>query len=170
MAWLADQHIQVFDERAIKDNLIGFLAANQTDALAWAKGTGSAIENIKKFQKSPRLTTIFPALTILQTEHSAAFGGGGILGIILSMTLELAIAHGNQDTLTDNAPKYVMAVESMLANVPETTFRQGSIIPITSTVRDMETVFDIQGKIKNKFIQVSQTRISWVIEASVENE
>lgn len=168
MAWPPNNgHIQVFDERSLKDNLITFFKANQADAIAWAN-TAPGLPAIKKFNKSARLTTLFPALTFLQTEHSAVFPNDIEL-IVFSIVLELAIAHGNQDTLTDQAAKYAMALESMIANVPETTFRQNSIIPITSTLRDMETVFDIQGKLKNKFIQISQTKASWVIDAATEN-
>lgn len=169
MAWPENKHIQVFDERALKDNLIGFLKANQGDALVWANtGLGGSLPEIKLFNKSPRLTSIFPALTFLQSEHRSVFGDS-ILAIDLTLVVELAVAHGNQDVLTDQAAKYSMALESLLANVPETTFKQGSIIPITSTISEMETAFDIQGKIKNRFIQVSQTRVSWVVEAAVFN-
>ena len=169
MSWPPENHFQVFDERALKSNLVGYLRANQRDALTWAKGDSStALPDIRQFNTSPRLVTLFPAVTILQTEHSTAFGDD-ILGVVLSMVIELAVAHGNQDTLTDIAAKYAMALESLLANMPETTLGENSIIPITSTIRDMETVFDLQGKIKNQFIQVSQTRVNWIIDASVEN-
>lgn len=166
MAWPPNEHFQVFDERALNDNFIGFLSTNQAAALAWANGGAApALPAIRQFNKSPRLTTVFPAVTFLQTQHSSAWGDN-ILIIVVSMVLELAVAHGDQDTLTDQSRKYVMALESLLANIPETTFRQNSIIPITSTIREMETVFDIQGKLKNKFIQISQTSVSWVVEAA----
>jgi hypothetical protein len=168
MAWPPTEHFQVFDERATADNIFDFLKSSQSDALAWADG-GSGLPAITKFHASPRLTTVFPALTILQSEHSSAWGNGGILLIVYSLTLELALTHGKQDDLTANAKKYVMALESMLANIPETTFSENSIIPITTTLREMETVFDIQGKIKNRFIQVSQTKVSWVVEATTSN-
>lgn len=169
MSWPPNQHFQVFDERSLKDNFLGYFGTNHVDALAWANtGSMGTLLPIKQFNKSPRLTSVFPAVTILQTEHSSAFSNDIAL-VVFSMTLELAVAHGDQDTLTDQATKYAMALESMLANVPETTFRENSIIPITSTLRDMETVFDVQGKIKNKYIQISQTRASWVIDAAVEN-
>jgi CRISPR/Cas system-associated exonuclease Cas4 (RecB family) len=169
MSWPPNQHIQVFDERPLKDNFLAFLEANQVDALAWANtGSVGALDPISQFQKAAKLTSVFPSLTILQTEHGSAFGSD-LLGVVFSMTLELAVVHGNQDTLTDLAAKYAMAVESMIANMPETTFGENSIIPITSTLREMKTVFDVQGKIKNRFIQVSQTEASWIIDAAVEN-
>lgn len=169
MAWPPpDGHTQVFDERKIKDVLIAYFKTNQVDALAWAN-EGAGLEPIKAFHKSARLTSVFPALTILQTDHSQAFGGGGISLIVFNTTVELALTHGKQDILTDNASKYDMALRSMLGNMPETTLNEGSIIPITSTLRDIETVYDVQGKIKNRFIQISQTRVSWVIDAASEN-
>lgn len=168
MAWPPNGHTQVFDERKIKDVLIKYFKTNQIEAITWANN-GSGLEPIKAFHKSARLTSIFPALTVLQTDHSQAFGAGGISLIVFNATLELAITHGKQDELTDRASIYDMALRSMLANVPETTLNEGSIIPITSTLRDIETIYDVQGKLKNRFIQISQTRVSWVIDAASEN-
>jgi len=168
MAWPPDEHIQVFDERAIKDNLIGYFKANQVEALTWANA-GAGLEPIKKFHTSARLTSVFPALTFLQTDHSQAFTNSDVAVVVFSLTLELALIHGKQDELTEMAPKYVMALESMLANVPKTTLNESSIIPITSTLSGMETIFDVQGKIKSRFIQISQTKVSWVIDAASEN-
>lgn len=168
MAWPPSNHIQVFDERKIKDDFLIFFKANQVDALAWANG-GAGLEPIKAFHKSARLTSVFPALTFLQSDHSQAFGNGGISVIVFNMTVELAVIHGKQDELTDRASKYDMALRSMLANAPDTTLSENSIIPITSTLQDIETVYDVQGKLKNRFIQISQTRVSWVIDAASEN-
>mgnify|MGYP003390278047 CR=1 FL=1 len=162
MPWTPE--ISVFDERSVKDNLIDYFEANQADALLWANGGVTPLQSIRDFHKSPRLTSIFPALTFLQTEHKAIFND--ILIVTFSLVLEVALIHGNQDTLTDMGPIYAMALESMLTNVPETTFNQDSIIQVNSTIGGYETSFDVQGKLKNKYIQIFQTRASWQIEAS----
>jgi hypothetical protein len=168
MAWPPTQNIQVFDERALAENIFDWLQLQQLDALDWANNSApTALDDIRAFQSSARLTTVFPALTLLQSEHSSAWGNGEILIIVPKLVFELALSHGDQDVLSSNAKKYVMALESMLANLPETTFALNSIIPITSTIQAMETVYDVQGKIKSKFIQVSQTTVSWVVEAAM---
>ena len=121
--------------------------------------------SIKDFHKSPRLVTVFPATTILQLEHKSQWHND-LLEINLAMTLETALIHGNRDTLADRGAKYSMAMESMLVNLPETTFRQDSIITIESTSMGVETLFAVQGKYKNQFIEVFQTKANWAIEAS----
>jgi hypothetical protein len=161
-AW--DPQVQVLDETQIKDNLTAHLQNNQVEALKWANGGTTGLPAIRDFHKSPRLVTVFPSLTFLQTEHKSKWEN--ILDIDFSIVLEVALIHGNKDTLAARAPKYSMAIESMLVNVPETTFRQGSIIDITSTGMGVETQFAVQGKYKNQFIEVFQVRASWHIEAS----
>jgi hypothetical protein len=161
-AW--DPQVQVLDETQIKDNLTAYLQANQAEALKWANGGASGLPAIRDFHKSPRLVTVFPGLTWLQTSHKSKWED--VLEIDFAIVLEVAIVHGNKDTLASRAPKYSMAIESMLVNVPETTFNQDSIIDITSTGMAVETTFDVQGKYKNQFIEVFQTRANWHIEAS----
>lgn len=164
MAWTPS--IQVFDERAAKNAVIDYIKSVQTEALAWANGGYGPpqLTPIRAFHKVPSTVTVFPAITIIQTEHESVFDH--ILAVQFSMTFEIAITHGDQDTLTDLSARYAMAFESMLVNLPETTFSQDSIIDITSTIRGLDTVFGVQGKVKSKFIQLFQTRAVWTIEAA----
>jgi hypothetical protein len=158
-----EPQVNVVDATRFRDNLIAHIRSVQVEALKWANG-GVALPPIKDFHKSPRLVTVFPATTFLQIEHKAKWEE--VLEIDLAITLETAIIHGNKDTLADRGPKYSMAMESMLVNVPETTLNADSIIDITSTAMATETAFAVQGKYKNLFIEVFQTRASWHIEAS----
>jgi len=165
MAW--NPTIQVFDERPIKDNLIAFIQANQADALLWAND-GTALPSIAKFHRSPRLVTVFPALTFLQSEHKELDNEGDTLDIDFALLLELAIIHGNQDTLVERANRYAMALESMLANVSETTFFADSIIQAQKFIfAGIHVQYDVQGKYKNQFIDVLQIRTGWQITASI---
>jgi hypothetical protein len=107
---------------------------------------------------------VFPALTFIQISHESKYES--ILEIDLSVLIEVAIIHGNKDTLSDRSLKYSMAVESMLANVPETTLNQNSIIEIESTNMGLKTTFDVQAKFKTQYIEVFQTLANWHIEAS----
>jgi len=161
-------NINVLDATQIRDNLLNFIDANQVEALKWSNGGASGLPAIADFHKSPRLVTVFPATTVLQIDHKSKYES--ILEIDFSIVFETAIIHGNKDTLADRGPKYSMAFESMLSNVPETTFNQDSIIEITSTGMGLETTFAVQGKYKNQFIEVFQTRASWHIEASAFSE
>lgn len=165
MAW--QPTIQVFDETQIKRNLIDYLDANQVNALVWANG-GSALPSIKKFHKSPRLVTVFPALTFLQSEHRANDAEGDVLIVDYALLLELAIVHGNQDELASRSNAYSMALESMLANIPATTFFANSIIQAQQFIfAGLQVQYDIQGKYKNQFIEVLQIRVGWQITASL---
>lgn len=155
--------VNVVDATQIVDNLIAHFDANQAEALKWANG-GAVLPSIRDFHRSPRLVTIFPSCTFLQIEHESKWQD--ILDVNFSVVLEVALIHGNRDTLADRGKKYSMAIESMLVNVPETTFRQGSIITIESTAMGVKTAFSVQGKYKNQFIEVFQTRANWHIEAS----
>ena len=167
MAW--NPQIQVFDERAIKDNVFGYVRGAQTEALYWANGGAAGLPTIRDFHKSPRLTTIFPALTLLQTRHTSKYATSDVLEIQFSILFEMAIVHGNKDILSDRATKYSMALESMIANMPETTLNQNSIIGITSTRMDFETTFEVQGKYKTQYIEVFQTLAKWEFDASIES-
>lgn len=155
--------VNVFDERQVKDNLIAYFQANQADALAWAN-EGNNLQAIKDFHRSPRLVSVFPALTFIQTNHRSTFDD--VLGIDLEILFEAALVNGNQDVLSDISSKYSMALESMLSNMPETTFNEGSIINTKAYLVSLNTVFDVQGKFKSQFIQVFQTLALWRVEAS----
>ncbi len=133
MPWQPE--INVFDERQAKNNLVAYFENVQANALAWANG-GAGLKPIKDFHKSPRLVTVFPALTFLQTEHKTTFED--ILIIDFSTTLEVALIHGNGDILTALATKYAMALESMLVNLPETTFNENSIIDTTTVIQGVD--------------------------------
>jgi hypothetical protein len=165
-----DPQVNVLDETQIRNNVLGFLRDTQAAAFVWAVNGGDALPLIgdKSFHRAPRVVTKFPAITFLQTDHKAKWGE--ILEIDFNLVIEFAHIHGNQDIAADRSPKYCMAIESMLANVPETTFNQDSIIEITSTGMGIETTFDVQNKYKNQFIEVFQTRVNWHIEASAFNQ
>lgn len=167
MAWAPN--INVFDERPIKNNLIGYFDAQQADALVWAN-EGTALPVIKKFHRSPRLVTVFPALTFLQSEHRANDSEGDTLDVNFALLLELAIVHGDQDELAHRSNVYSMALESMLANIPATTFFADSIIQAQQFIfAGIQVQYDIQGKYKNQFIDVLQIRTGWQITANLLN-
>lgn len=161
MAW--NPQINTIDARAFGDNIFDFIKANQSDALKWANG-GASLPVIRSFYTSPTLVKVFPSLTILQAETRGTFTGEIIDGVY-SVVLETAIQHGKQDILTEISKKYDLAIRSMLANLPETTFAENSYIEISATVDEISSSFDVLGKSSNQFLQVFQTRAEWAIEA-----
>jgi hypothetical protein len=159
-----EPQVQVIDVRGIRDNLIAYMKEAQTDVLAWANDN-RRLEEIKAFYKSARKVSVFPSLTCISMDHKAKWSD--ILEVDFSIVFEVALIHGNADTLADLGPKYAMALESMLVNVPETTFNEGSIIPLTSTGMATDTRFAAQERYgTGKFIEIFQTRATWALEAS----
>lgn len=156
--------INVFDETQVKTNLVNYFKANQLDALKWANG-GNSLPVIKAFYQEVRKVKVFPALSILQTEHSSTYQGDFIL-IDFSAVFEIALVHGKQEHLTEVSPKYSMAYESMLSNVSKTTLSENSKIDyVEFGIEDLETRFDLQGEYKTSFIQIFQTRALWKVRA-----
>lgn len=162
-----EPQVNTIDVRQIRDNLIDYIKEAQSDVLVWANG-GRRLPEIVHFHKSPRLVKVFPSLTVISMDHKAKWED--ILEVDFSIVLEVALVHGNKDTLADLGPKYAMALESMLLNVPETTFKQDSIIEMTATGMAIDTRFAAQSQYGAKeFIEVFQTRMTWALEASAYN-
>lgn len=157
--------IQVFDESHIRDLLTAYVQANQTEALIWANNQrGQGLPGFTNFFRSPRLVTKFPSWTFISSDHTAKWNE--ILTVDYSLLIECALIHGDRDEAARQAVVYAAAVESMLVNVPETTFSAESKIPITSTGMAVETKHAVQGQYKNGFIEIFQTTVKWEIEAS----
>lgn len=168
---LWEPKINVFDERGAKRALKSHILAVQSDALRWAND-GEALPAFKKenVHLSPRMVTAFPALTFLNSSHDWRTEGD-ILAVRFAVAVEVALQNGRQDWLTENAPKYSMALESIFANLPETTFNRDSKIETTVTIEAMETSFDVQGRTKkNQFIEVFQIEAQWRIDAALYTE
>lgn len=161
MAW--NPQINVLDFTAFGGNILTYIKANQNDALIWAND-GVALPGFVSFFNSPRLVKIYPALTILQTEHQEE--SGDVIDGHYSIVVEAAIQDGDQDRLTENAQKYDLALRSMLTNMPETTLSASSIIETSARINNLQTRFDILGKQTNKFLQIFQIQAAWTIEAS----
>ena len=162
--------INVFDERGAKSALKAWILSAQSDALRWAND-GEILPQFKpaNIHLSPQLVTAFPSLTFLQTSHTGTWED--LLTVRFAVSVEVALQHGRQDWLSLNAPRYSMALESMLVNLPETTFNQDSKIITVTQIEALETSFDIQGRTKkNQFLEVFQIEAQWRIEASAYGE
>src|SRR3954470_13382744 len=93
----------VIDLTQVADNLLGYIEANQTDALIWANG-GTGLDDFAKFYTNAvgRLQTQFPSLMIL-TQRAEADLSGEILLSGLEITLEGTIAGKDTDSLVRDA-------------------------------------------------------------------
>src|SRR5687768_12373809 len=115
---------KVVDLTKIVDNLLTYLAAQDTDALVWTQPlVDPPLAPFAAFYSnaSGRLATKFPQLIVLDQEHAAEEAeteDGDVLVIPFVLTLEVAITGSNTDTLVANTKKYALALESMLANIP----------------------------------------------------
>lgn len=156
MTWAPDY--KVIDLSQIADNLLGYIEAQQIDALEWANG-GSGLPEFAKFytNSSGRLQTIFPSLMIL-TQETGTDLAGDILQGGLKLTLEATISGPNTDELVANTKLYAKALESMLANIPAETFTAGSDPAMHSALMEIETRLDVVRSIVgvSGFVQVFQ--------------
>lgn len=165
MAWTPT--IAVIDDRFFAKNALDYIAANQRDALTWANGGSSALKVFKSLFLSPRLVQVFPSLTVIGQEHQTAVSPEETLQIDFSLTLEGAIQHGKEEYLAENSPKYNLAIQSMLANIPKTTLTQNSIITLEAVIFDQQTSYFPLAETRSQFLQVFQTRTTWRMESSI---
>lgn len=158
MAWTPPTN--VIDLSQIADNLLGYIEANQEDALEWAN-SGPGLNPFAKLytNASGRLQTIFPSLMILsQTCETDLSGSTLIAG--LELALEGTIGGPNADELVADTKKYAKAMESMLANIPSADLTANSDPAMTAELFEIETRLDIlRGQARpTAFLQIFQTR------------
>lgn len=173
MAWTPKE--QVLDLTPIIDNLLGYIEANDADALAWANG-GDAMDEFAGLypNASGRLATKFPQLIVLDQEIRVQIGGseneGDILIGTLALTLEGAVMGKDVDPLVQDAKVRAKAVESMLMNIPLATLAAGCSPAITSAVcMGYQTAHDQVkgqgGKSASSWLQIWQTRAEYQLTA-----
>jgi hypothetical protein len=159
MAWTPD--FKVIDQRTLAENILGYLEANQTDALAWA---GTGLRDFVRFytNASGRLATEFPCLMILTQNLETDLTGDQLQGD-LQLVLEGALSGSDTDQLVADAKKYAMAVESMLANIPSTTVATDANQYHKVFITELETRHDIIKTITSGFLQIFQVRVRYAV-------
>jgi hypothetical protein len=148
----------VIDLTQIADNLLAYIADNQTDALIWANG-GTGLDDFAKFYTNAvgRLQTQFPSLMIL-TQRAEPDLSGEILLSRLEVTLEGTIAGNETDTLVRDAKIYAKAVESMIMNIPPETLTANSDPEMHAAFIEQLSVLDILRPHSSGFMQIFQTQ------------
>lgn len=157
--------ISVFDERGAKTAIINYFKANQAAALLWANDQKPLPPIAEFFAQNIFVAGKLPLLFFNRTAHTSSFED--ILEIQYAIDLEVWIAHGKQEYLSAAVPKYAMAIESLLSNLPDSTLAENGKIKIAAQLRQLETTLDAQVPAKKSgFLQRFQTSAQWTIEAS----
>jgi hypothetical protein len=124
----------------IAKNILAFIEANQTEALAWAKAqllyAGDVPNFVTVFNSSAgRVVAIWPNLMLIRAGTATAEAPDDYsVAEVHDFAFELAIAHGDPDTLTALCEVYIVAVDSMLRNIPRASLITGMISPKTGGV------------------------------------
>lgn len=163
---------KVVDLTKVVDNLLGYIEAQQTDALVWAKDTSDdALPDFAGIYPNAtgRLATKFPQLIVLDQEHLAEAGdtdNGDIVRITLALTLEVALTGPDADALVLTTKKYGLALESMLVNIPAATLTADSKATTHGYLAKYQTVYDVvvgYKKEASNWLQIFQTRVEYVL-------
>lgn len=122
MAWLPS--LYSVSGPIIERNVLAYIAANQTQALAWAKAQLGFVGTVADFQNiynssEGRIHLLFPDLMLIRRSTSFRDAGDDI-SVLVQHTLgfEMEIAHADADTLTNLVNVYGVALMSMLWNIP----------------------------------------------------
>lgn len=169
MSWTPAQN--VIDFTAVIDNLLGYIEANDADALAWANG-GEPLEEFAEFYSSitGRIATKFPQLIVLSQAHSVEEGetdNGEVLVVKLPLVFEGAIKGRNAEEACNTAKRYSYALESMLVNIPSLSLTGDA--DITASLTEYATRYDEPGQLNksSSWLQVFQTRCEYQFITSV---
>lgn len=117
----------------IAKNLLDFIEDNQAEALAWARdalGYTGQVANFKAIFNSSagRVVTQWPNLMLTRAgtaEPNLESEDGLRVEQVHDFEFEIAVTHSDPDTLTHLAEVYLVAVDSMLRNVPAATLAAG---------------------------------------------
>lgn len=163
MAWTPTKN--VVDLTKIVDNLLNYIEDEQTDALTWANGGTSGLDDFASFytNASGRLYTKFPSLMVLGQQddgEEAETDEGDVLVTTLDLIMEVTLSGPNADDLVLTTKVYDLALKSMLANIPAATLTADSKVATHAVIIQLGTKFDVLNKLSAKvFIQVFQTEV-----------
>lgn len=162
--------------RQIDANILAYIAANQTDALSWAKATADdTLIDFKEISDSigNRNAPIYPALRIVRSTGATDFPDGDMLTSKYSLILEGIIWANAADLskIVTNAKNYLIALLSMLINIPKTSLLatadgappQASNYSVDSLEWDFEELKTNDPQNPTAFIQVFQVRVVYIL-------
>lgn len=176
MAWTPK--INVVDLTPVIDNLLAYIEANQTDALAWAHG-GPGLDDFAAIypNASGWLRSLYPYLMVLTHADRGEEGtdeatADEMAVSVLSIRFEVVIT-GTADELPEQSKEYDQALRSMLMNIPAATLTNGCMT-LTRVVPPAlpSSVYDVlrPGIKPTQFMQIFQTVMEYTLATNlVEN-
>jgi len=163
MAWTPT--VNILRSRAIAENLLAYISANQADAILWANGT--PIRAIAQFSDSVanRTNPVYPSIAIESTEDAQVFGEDIHDGAFI-VTFEVLVESASPTTAVSEAKVYDTAIKSMIANIPAATIATGTGAIIgTIVLQSTESGFDDikSNDMENDFCQPLKIKASFTL-------
>lgn len=156
MAWTPTETI--IHARAIPDNLLAYIEANQEDALVWA--SGSAMKPIAEFSSTVanRDVPVFPSIAYSDDNDAADYTETLPIGAY-SVVLEVMVNNSDPSIAVTQARSYAKAIVSMIRNCPPASLLPNTGLSV-ATLQTIETGFDPikTNEMQNDFLQMFQIR------------
>lgn len=162
MAWTPQE--QVWDPRHLAANLFAWFELRQAEALAWANDGGTpSLPPVADFFLNERVPTRFPSVMLRRAAYRTKTRED-VAEVETVIQFEALLVHGDQQWLAANAPKYAMALESMVKNIPKTSLDENSKIEFTGSLLEIGTTFDFLRSSGNQFLQSFTVQVNWLCE------
>jgi len=161
MAWTPD--LRVANVAMLTKNLLAFIVANQQDATAWATGNGSLPKYALVFNSpTGRIWTQYPVLTVVSKRIREAFNSDDFT-VEFELIIEQVVTGSDADALTLTIEQYAEALESMLANIPQTSLMANISSEIRTDIAEIETTYFPLGSNGTTLAQMSETRVVYLL-------
>lgn len=166
--------LNVIDIRRVVDNIFAHVQTVQADVYSWL---GVDLPPIKKYYTSAagRLTTIFPALMVLEKQVST--DPGDILAASVALIFEFQVEGPDTDQLVSDGDAYGFCLETMLMNLPPSVFDNPAPAPGFSGhqpfwIDALETKYVLQQGKKNAdaFGYIEQISVAYRLTANIFNQ
>jgi hypothetical protein len=160
----------VVDLTPVIDNLLGYIEANNQDALVWAKGSPGLDPFAAVYPNaSGWLKSLYPYVMVLNHADSGKDAEDDANGELVVTTLNLAFevaVMGKADEISRKSMQYDLALRSMLVNVPGETLVDGCKTFTRAYASEWpESTYDVlrPGDRPKQFMQVFNTAMVYTI-------
>jgi len=154
---------KILNARAVAENLLLYIEANQADALLWAHG--SALKSLVRLETSiaEKNVPVYPCIQFLSDNSAESFQQTFIDGAY-SAAFEITVQNPSPSELLAQARSYDKAVRSMIRNCTTFTTNTGAGAN-QSALLTIETGFDPQqmNKAATQFYQEWQVRATYTL-------
>lgn len=169
MAWTPAN--TVINARAVAENLLTYIEANQVEALAWAHGA-AGLKPLARFENTAAdpNNPVYPAIQFVSDNEAMDYGGEYPRGAY-SLTFEVLVVNATPGTALLNARSYDRAVKSMVRNCPNATWAANTgARSHGSWLETVESGFDPIQKHETQmmFLQQFQIRATYFLEGAAQ--